>query len=68
MDNPTVYLTGLEVASLLGLSRQTLLALRKKGVLEGYRQGPRLLYSADNVTEFLNSRNEITKLQSGVKL
>ena len=62
-----VYLTGAEVSKILGLSRQTLLALRKKGVLEGYSQGSKLVYSAANVKEFLQSRTTITKLKSGVQ-
>ena len=62
-----VYLTGAEVSKILGLSRQTLLALRKKGVLEGYSQGSKLVYSATNVKAFLQSRTAITKLKSGVQ-
>ena len=66
-DNEVVYLTGVEVSKILGLSRQTLLALRKKGVLEGYKQGSKLLYSSDNVRAFLCSRSTITKLSTGVQ-
>jgi excisionase family DNA binding protein len=67
IDEEVVYLTGAEVSKILGLSRQTLLALRKKGALEGYSQGSKLMYSAANVKEFLQSRTTITKLQSGVQ-
>jgi excisionase family DNA binding protein len=66
-DNEVVYLTGAEVSKILGLSRQTLLALRKKGALEGYKQGSTLLYSSDNVRAFLSNRTTITKLSTGVQ-
>jgi excisionase family DNA binding protein len=66
-DNEVVYLTGAEVSKILGLSRQTLLALRKKGALEGYKQGSKLLYSSDNVRAFLSNRTTITKLSTGVQ-
>ena len=66
-DNEVVYLTGAEVSKILGLSRQTLLLLRKKGALEGYMQGSKLLYSSDNVRAFLGNRTTITKLATGVQ-
>lgn len=66
-NEDSVYLTGVEVSKILGLSRQTLLALRKKGVLEGYKQGSKLLYSADNVRAFLSNRTSIIKLPIGAQ-
>jgi len=66
-NEDSVYLTGAEVSKILGLSRQTLLALRKKGALEGYKQGSKLLYSADNVRAFLNNRTTIIKLPAGAQ-
>lgn len=57
-----VFLTETEVCKILGLSRQTLLKLRKEGALDTYRQGGKsLLYSADNVRAYLSVKNAITK-------
>jgi excisionase family DNA binding protein len=66
-NEDSVYLTGAEVSKILGLSRQTLLALRKKGALEGYKQGSKLLYCAENVRAFLNNRTTIIKLPIGAQ-
>jgi len=61
VDEEKVYLTETEVSKILGLSRQTLLKLRKAGALDTYYQGKKLLYDADNVKAFLVSRTEIKK-------
>lgn len=61
-DNEQVFLTEIEVCKILGLSRQTLLKLRKVGTLDTYRQGGKiLLYSADNVSAFLSLQSAIIK-------
>lgn len=60
--NNEQFLTEAEVSKILGLSRQTLLKLRKEGALDTYRQGGKsLLYSADNVRAYLSVKNAITK-------
>jgi len=61
VDEDKVYLTVTEVSKILGLSRQTLLKLRKAGALDTYYQGNKLRYDADNVKAFLVSRTEIKK-------
>ena len=61
-NNEQVFLTGAEVSKILGLSRQSLLKLRKLGTLDTYRQGgTKLMYSAANVRDFLSAKNTITK-------
>jgi hypothetical protein len=61
-NNEQDFLTGAEVSKILGLSRQSLLKLRKLGTLDTYHQGgKKLLYSADNVRAFLSVKNAITK-------
>jgi prophage antirepressor-like protein len=56
-----VYLTETEVSKILGLSRQTLLKIRKAGALDTYYRGKKLLYESENVKAFLISRTEIKK-------
>ena len=61
-NNEQVFLTGAEVSKILGLSRQSLLKLRKLGTLDTYLQGgKKLLYSADNVSAFLSLQSAIIK-------
>lgn len=58
LDNSEqVFLTGAEVSKILGLSKQTLLKLRKVGALDTYTSGnSRVVYCAENVKAFLQSR------------
>lgn len=61
-NNEQTFLTEDEVSKILGVSRQTLLKLRKVGALDTYRQGgKKLLYNADNVRAYLSVKNAITK-------
>lgn len=64
-----VYLTSEEVSKILGVSRQTLLKLRKKGALEGFSKEGKIgiLYDAEAVKTLLQARTTITKLPSGVQ-
>lgn len=57
INNEQVFLTGTEVSKILGLSKQTLLKLRKVGALDTYTLGnSRVVYCAANVKAFLQSR------------
>lgn len=68
-EEQNVYLTSAEVSKILGVTRQTLLSLRKKGVLEGFsKEGHNgVLYNAQAIKDLLQSRTTITKLPSGVQ-
>lgn len=68
-EEQIVYLTTEETSKILGVSRQTLLKLRKKGILEGFSKGGQvgIHYKAEAIKALLQSRSTITKLPSGVQ-
>jgi excisionase family DNA binding protein len=54
-----------EAAARLGISRPTLLRLRRRGVIGHFRIGARILYSEDALGEFLSAAYKRRRVQAG---
>jgi excisionase family DNA binding protein len=55
------------VAARLGISRPTLLRLRRRGEIAYFKIGARILYSEETVREFLSTVKERQQTQGGKK-